>query len=72
MRDPESCNTVSGQVPRKEKAVSGNVATEAERQPWEQPKLTFEGNVEELVLAIIGKISVTPGDAQENRKVSGL
>jgi hypothetical protein len=48
------------------------VSSNAERPKWEQPKLTFEGNLEELVLAIPGKTSITPGDAQENRKVPGL
>ena len=47
------------------------VSTNAERQVWERPVLTFHGNVAELVLAIPGKSSVTPGDAQENRKVRG-
>ena len=42
------------------------------RPVWETPKLTYEGNIDELVLAIPGKTSVTPGDAQENRKVPGL
>lgn len=48
------------------------VSTKAERRPWETPALTYEGSVEELVLAIPGKSSVTPGDQQENRKVPGL
>lgn len=48
------------------------MSTNAERQVWEKPKLTLEGNVEDLVLAIGGKLSVTPGDVQENRKVVGL
>jgi hypothetical protein len=47
-------------------------STGAERRTWETPTLTYEGNVEELVLAIPGKTSVVPGDAQENRKVPGL
>lgn len=48
------------------------MSTSTERPPWETPVLTYEGNVDELVLAIPGKTSVTPGDAQENRKVPGL
>jgi hypothetical protein len=55
-----------------EEAVSTNLSSDAQRQSWVQPRLTFEGNVEELVLAIPGKLSVTPGDTAENRKVPGL
>jgi hypothetical protein len=52
--------------------VQEKVSTNTERPAWETPVLTYEGNVDELVLAIPGKTSVTPGDAQENRKVPGL
>lgn len=45
------------------------VSTDAGRKVWERPVLTLHGNVQELVLAIGGKASVTPGDPQENRKV---
>jgi len=48
------------------------VSSDVERPTWERPTLTFEGNIEELVLAIGGKASVTPGDVQENRKALGL
>lgn len=44
------------------------MSTDGQRQVWVKPKLILEGNLEELVLAIPGKISVTPGDLQENRK----
>jgi hypothetical protein len=47
------------------------VSTNRERQVWETPVLTYEGNVDELVLAIPGKSSVTPGDTQETRKALG-
>lgn len=51
----------------------GEQQVATDRRPvWETPKLMYEGNVEELVLAIPGKASVHPGDAQENRKVPGL
>ena len=49
-----------------------NVSKNQQRLVWETPLLTYEGNVDELVLAIPGKSSVTPGDAQENRKILGL
>ena len=49
-----------------------DVSTKPVRQVWQAPALTYEGNVDELVLAIPGKTSITPGDAQENRKVPGL
>jgi hypothetical protein len=45
---------------------------DVERQTWEHPTLTFEGNIEDLILAIPGKASVTPADAQENRKALGF
>ncbi len=48
------------------------MSSHVQQQTWERPTLTFEGNIEELVLAIAGKASVTPGDVQENRKVLGL
>jgi hypothetical protein len=48
------------------------VSSDGERQRWERPTLTFEGNVEELVLAIAGKASVDPTDTQEPLKVIGL
>ena len=57
--------------PHDEEAVE-QVTSDAKRRTWERPTLTFEGNVEDLVLALGGKLSVTPGDAQENRKVIGL
>jgi hypothetical protein len=44
------------------------VSTYGQRQAWVKPTLILEGNLEELVLAIPGKLSVTPGDPQENRK----
>ena len=52
--------------------MSTIVSSDAQRQAWVPPRLTFEGNVEDLVLAIPGKLSVTPGDTAENRKVPGL
>jgi hypothetical protein len=48
------------------------VSSDVERQTWERPTLTFEGNIEELVLAIPGKASVDPSDTQEPLKVVGL
>ena len=48
------------------------MSTDRGRQAWETPILTYEGNIDELVLAIPGKSSVTPGDTQETRKNPGL
>ena len=51
----------------------GEQEVSTERRPvWVTPKLTYEGTIEELVLAIPGKTSITPGDQQENRKNPGL
>lgn len=48
------------------------MSSDVERKTWETPTLTFEGNVEELVLGIPGKASVDPTDPTEPNKVIGL
>ena len=48
------------------------MSTSASRPAWETPTLTFEGNLEELILTAPGKTSMQPGDQQENRKNPGL
>jgi hypothetical protein len=46
-----------------------NVANGETRAPWEHPKLTFEGNLHEIVLGGTGKNTVAPKDPGENAKV---
>ena len=48
------------------------VAAAGNRRVWVAPTLTFEGTVEDLVLVLPGKLSVSPGDPGEAQKVPTL
>ena len=43
----------------------------AEKRPWETPKLSYVGAVEDVVQQGDGKLSVTGGDPGERKKQKG-
>lgn len=47
------------------------MAGESVRKEWEQPTLTFVGNLHEIVLGGVGKSSPVPKDPGEFLKVLG-
>lgn len=42
-----------------------------DREVWEEPELTFEGTIDEVVLVGGGKLSAVGGDPGEPRKPPG-